>query len=286
MKKQKRMLSAVLVCAGFLALVPTAAQTMNCFCYFDDDCGEGAYCDWTALCNRHCELQKVWLPEWGQPPVAQADCDSYTGPCRDKEPDPPVGDDGDHENCEPPLATPPTGKPIFFKIRDGMCAARPKQAQREPRQDAREVQQATQTLAELAQTGGGEVILDVSPYIRTMMHNVGLLALGPESFSLPILGGSPFMADTPDTCDHEALKALGEALRKETLRGSGVSHGTIAHGVLKKLPPPCQRKVQSHSHSCQYPHPAAHHHPFPYRDGLHCIAEQLAAMARSLRSSC
>lgn len=271
--------------------IPAPAEAGNCECYFSRDCPDPKkeYCNWQAKCTRNCELQIDWKPEWGQPPVAQADCDKWIGPCHDNEPQPPNGDDGDGENCEPPTAAnPDTGAAIAFKVMDGMCKKRPT-----PKPVDRAVQEIgdnLQQLVDLANAGGGPVTFSGDAYVADIMINVAQLALGIYDFSSAELDGeSPQMADVRDaSCAVESLQSLGNALIEEVhaVAAAGAASDSteplVARSSLDQLPIECQTWVQRRTHDCQYPHPPEHQHEFPFADGLECIAEQLGAMARSL----
>jgi len=290
---------AALPLVALLLLAPGAAAAANCGCYLAKDCRVNEYCNWSDGCTRHCELQGAWKPEWGAPPISKADCDKYTGPCHDNEPQPPTGDDGDGENCEPPSATPPGGGPaINFKVRDGNCATNPIVA--EPADPLPRVGTVTETLVQLAEGGGGPVLLAPSSYVDTLMLNLGILALGQYDFVMPHGTSLGYMADVRGTCGAEALRALGEGLAGEIqvarnrramrrvddglarLGASDTPAPSPAREALDTLSPACQEWIQTREHNCEFPHPAAHHHAFDYVDGLDCIAHQLRAMAESL----
>lgn len=304
---------AFAVSVGLWGALPRVATAANCACYYASDCPADHYCDWKATCTRHCELQADWKPEWGQPPTSKADCDKYTGPCHDNEPQPKVGDDGDGENCEPPSVPKPgstTGEKINFKVRDGNCAKNPTPKPADPTQT--EVQRATRILVNLADSGGGLVSrLSADAYIDTVMFNVADLALGQYDFAFGVAEGEPaWMADVRGTCASQALQTLGQALeaemenalldrlssttrsamtewltgkgRKDTIGETPDEDVSAAREVLATLPADCQTWVQSRPHDCQFPHPEEHHHVFDYADGLDCIAHQLSRMADSM----
>lgn len=292
---------AAVTLVALLLLAPGAAVAANCGCYLASDCRVNEYCNWQDGCTRHCELQGAWKPEWGSPPVSKADCDKYIGPCHDNEPQPPKGDDGDGENCEPPNATPPGGgAAINFKVRDGNCATKTVAA--EPGDPLPGVIVTTDELVELAEDGGGPVLLSPSSYVDTLMLNVGILALGQYDFVMPQGGALGYMADVRGTCGADALRALGKGLVGEIQVARGAHRRAMrrvddpigrlddsdtpvpspAREALDALTPACQEWIQSRPHNCEYPHPEAHHHPFDYVDGIDCLAHQLQAMARSL----
>ena len=299
MKKPLVLGLAVLCLTALSLLAPREAVAANCECYYSTDCGSNQYCNWNDPCTRHCELQGAWLPAWGSPPVSRADCDSYIGACHDNLPQPPNGDDGDKQNCEPPTATTPTGGTLKFKMRDGMCATRPVVGEADPLPD---VETTTDDLVALAEQGGGLALLQADPYVRTMMFNLATLALGQYDFRLR--GPEPaVMADVRGTCAAEALRVLGAGLEAEIglarrhratphggeagTRHSGEEHDVVqvsgpAYDLLQTLSPQCQEWIQTRPHNCQFPHPEEHEHVFDYEDGLHCIAHQLQSMARSL----
>ena len=289
-------LLAILVLALTSTLPVLAA---NCTCYYASDCADGQYCNWQDQCTRHCELQGTWNPNWGAPPQSRPDCDSWSGPCHDDQPVPPNGNDGDGENCEPPSANTPAGGTMNFKMRDGVCATRPVK-QVDPKlikQDAAEVERATQELVGLAQSGGGLVVLNNSPYVTDVMHNLATLALGLYDYASR-LDGPPIMGDVRGTCGPVVLATLGEALRAEILSGAtiarpfvkrGENHadtllapGEGAQAVLSTLSYECAQWVQSRPMNCQYPHPVEHAHVFEYPDGISCIAHQIVSMSQSL----
>jgi hypothetical protein len=302
MKKRLALSLAVLCLTVLPLLAPREASAANCECYLSSDCRTNEYCNWNDGCTRHCELQGAWQAGWGSPPVSRADCDQYTGACHDNLPQPPNGNDGDGENCEPPNATAPNGTTINFKVRDGNCATKPVVAREGPN-PLPGVETTTEHLVELAEQGGGLVLLQADPYLNTMMYNMATLALGQYDFLLR--GGSTpaVMADVRGTCAAEALRVLGEGLTaeiqvarrsrvaarpgEERMRRpdgeSGQSHASgPAHEILHTLSPQCQEWLQTRPHNCQFPHPEGHHHPFEHEDGLDCIAHELQAMARSL----
>lgn len=294
------------VSVGLWGALPREAAAANCQCYYARDCPANNFCDWTAACTRHCELQENWKPEWGQPPTSKADCDSYTGACHDTKPSPPNGNDGDGENCEPPSAPKPGGGTVDFKVRDGNCKQNPTPKPVGPAQ--RQVRHATEIFVNLADSGGGAVTqLTADAYINTVMLNVGGLALGQYDFSLSDREGEPtWMGDVRGTCGSIALQTLGDALNAEIDAAltrklatsartamSGFSTGkhdgvaldedvSAAKSVLEKMSPDCQTWVQSRPHDCQFPHPEEHHHVFEYADGIECIAHQLYRMADSM----
>jgi hypothetical protein len=299
-------LLAALIVLALAAAAPQAASAANCQCYYSSDCSDPTtyYCNWKAECTRHCELQGTWKADWGQPPVSKADCDKYTGPCHDNEPQPPMGDDGDGENCEPPTTTNPDGDKMSFKVRDGNCAKRETVTPKEPAEE--EVRQATGTLLQTLEAGGGFVALAISPYMADVMENLALLALGQYDYAFAPEGEPSWMADVRGTCGAEAIQALSDGLLAEmdaavsmasvmpvaTAFGrpspGGTSHpfltadGSHASEILRSLPAECQEWVQSRPHDCQFPHPEEHHHVFDYEDGIACISAQLGAMAGSM----
>lgn len=294
---------AVLCLAALPLLTPREASAANCECYLSSDCRTNEYCNWNDGCTRHCELQGAWQAGWGSPPVSRADCDSYTGACHDNQPQPPNGNDGDGENCEPPSATSPTGTVINFKVRDGNCATKPV-ATHDETDPLPGVDSASEHLVELAEQGGGPVLLAVGdPYLHTMMYNLATLALGQYDFVLRGDSAPAVMADVRGTCAAEALRVLGDGLRAEIQmarrgriaarrgeeqrrRPGRESDESVApspaHDILHLLSPQCQEWIQTRPHNCQFPHPEGHHHPFEHEDGLDCIAHELQAMAQSL----
>lgn len=301
---------ALVLCSG--AVLSPTALAANCGCYYSTDCtatppeGQEAYCDWQADCTRHCELQTNWDSTWGQPPTSKADCDKYKGPCHDDLPVPKNGDDGDGENCEPPTAKTPQRPPqtVNFKVRDGNCSTRKKTVPVPPQQqqvDEQEVNRATDQLVDTANNGGGTIELPISEYMRSVMHNLGILALGQYDYSTPV-GRTPEMGDVRGTCGALVLDTLGRALVEE-IRTGARRHGSSFKGIgradhaedavasprgysarelIASMPQECVTWVQSRAHNCKYPHPAAHHHTFEYPDGVTCIADQIGAMAASL----
>lgn len=290
------MLKFVVVLLSLLvsSLFPSLAA--NCTCYYDSDCAKGQYCNWQDACTRHCELQGTWDPAWGAPPQSTPDCDNWIGACHDNEPNPSEGENGDGENCEPPKTTNPTGGEMGFKMRDGVCNTRPiKKKPVQQQEDAEQVSMATRELVSISESGGGVVDLPLQPYLRDVMYNLALLAVGQYDFRSR-LGGSPVMADVRGTCGPEVIATFGKALREEILRvgqfpprsarvspsASQPPRGWYARQILQSLSAECSQWVQSRPHNCQYPHPEAHHHAFDYEDGIHCLASNIGSMAVSL----
>ncbi len=270
---------------------PGAVEAGNCECYFSRDCPQPTkqYCNWKAKCTRNCELQIDWEEGWGQPPVSKADCDKWNGPCHDNEPQPPNGDDGDGENCEPSSAkNPDTNADIPFKMMDGMCANNP--VPKPVGTAIQEIGEMVEYLINLANAGGGNVELVGDPYVVDIMTNVGQLALGIYDLSTPAADTLPLMGDIRDSpCGVETLQAFGDALQAEAQAisdmnaGGGTATEPMAISTqLDRLSVECRAWVQRRTHDCQYPHPPEHRHEFPFSDGIECISQQLAAMARSM----
>jgi hypothetical protein len=194
-----------------------------------------------------------------------------------------------------------------FKVRDGDCTKGKRPTAIES--GRQQVQRSTQVLLDFVFAGGGFVVLHETPYFNDVMHNVAGLALGQEDYVFPDVPADPsFMGDVRGTCAAQVLQGLGEGLLAEMDRAvaspvlttsangsptvfgrplddaalTSTAKGEAAYAILTALPPDCQEWVQSRPHNCQFPHPEEHHHPFDYDDGLDCIAQQLASMARSM----
>ena len=278
--------SALVVIAAPAAVAALApARAANCTCYYASDCAEGQYCNWQDACTRHCELQGTWEPEWGAPPQSTPECDSWIGACHDNEPDPPDGSNGDGENCQPPHATPPGGGPeMDFKMRDGVCNTRKvkKVEGPTPHGGGQDVERATGTLLDLLEAGGGEVHLNIAdPYLRDVVYNLEILAVGLYDFQSNA-NGNPTLTDLrSEPCAEQAISALGAALTTEIRgHGRGSPHQASAAEMFATMSPTCQTWMETRSHNCQFPHPHAHH--FDYENGLECIADNIRAMAESL----
>ncbi len=293
MERRATILGLAVLGMVILTLAPGVALAgYNCNCYFSTDCRTGEYCNWDSTCTRNCELQIDWKTSWGQPPVAKADCDSYVGPCHDNKPTPPVGTDGNGANCEPPTVANPEDptKTINFKVMDGKCTKNP--TPKPTGTAVGEINQHTEYLVNLANSGGGDVRLVGDPYVAGLMLSVAQLALGQYDLSSGYAGGDmPRMGDVRDaTCGVEAIQVFGEAMAAEVNelgarlgRGEGlIDEPLVARSMLEQLSTECQSWVQRRPHDCQYPHPPEHAHVFPFADGLECIADQMGAMVRSL----
>ena len=270
--------------AAIIAL-PAPTHATNCDCYYSTDCADGEYCNWQSTCTRHCELQGDWDPAWGAPPQSGPQCDDWVGPCHDDQPQPPVGNDGDGHNCEPPTAANPGGGAAFgFKVRDGMCTKRKVKVVGHIQQleDAAEVDAATRDILNLLQVGGGEVRLNASPYVRDVVYNLSILAVGLYNFRSNT-NTNPFLADLRgEPCAEQAIATLGRALGDAIIARS---HGNkpvewSAVDMLAPMSPECATWMETRAHNCEFPHP--HAHIFEYPNGLECIASNVQAMAASL----
>lgn len=91
------------------------------------------------------------------------------------------------------------------------------------------MERATGNLLDLLEAGGGEVQLavDTDPYIRDMVYNLAILAVGLYDFRSNA-HGNPFLTDLRDeACAEQALSALGTALANE-IRTPGRGRGQEA----------------------------------------------------------
>lgn len=297
------------------ALFSPAAEAANCTCYLDGDCGNNEHCNWADACTRHCEIQDPWDPSWGAPPTSTADCDSYSGQCHDNLPQPPQGTDGNGKTCEPPTAPKPGGGTVGFKIRDGKCATKTCAEEPIPVDEYRaEAVDGINELVWLFLAGGDRPLeFGTDPDTAVILGSLAFLTLGNDAHAPLEPGGPRWLRAVDHPCAIEAIISLSDAFLAEldALSSDGRSapiafigtpaddrehhegysfepeptrRGDWAGALLRtSLSAECRSWVQIQPHNCQFPHPAAHGHPFLYDDGIHCIAEQIAAMAASVR---
>ena len=290
-------LRTALIGAGLLLFAGPAVQAaigLPCGCYFNLDCPDPdrQYCDWQSNCSRHCLPAATPPAKKGASPQCDGDPEGDgPGPCFDREPQPPVGDDGDGSACK--KADP--AETTHYKMQDGVCKEDKRECPFAPPSDLSEgFQNWTDAFQQAGEGGGGEPAsneVDLAERaiptpgcranVRDAALNMATLCLG-DKFQQP--GGANengFVDDLTgpqNECARQLIAACGQGLAAAVLQpGTGA---VTAH--LATLSGPCQSYANGLPTHCLFPHPSEHGHPFPFTDGPDCIAEQLEAAARAL----
>lgn len=282
----------VAVSCGFITPKAMAAE---CGCYFQDDCPEPKkqYCNRQSACTRRCVKGTQCTPSSKTAVGVTPQCDDDPeldgpGACYDDKPVPPVGTDGNGKQCDHATDA--------HKVCDGDCTWNPAKCPAEENsQDLGDSMDHWGLAFAIAGSGGGgepnagEVALAESFVessgcqndVRDVALTMAFVCLG-DNFVNPSLsqpnGSIGDLSGPQNQCARDVLDMCRLGMREELLAPSS---GAIA-SRLNMLSPTCRDYANGlHTH-CQFPHPPEHGHPFPYVDGIACMADELEAAAFSL----